>query len=563
MTAQATLKEMFDRLQCAADHFVSKTPSERSELARATARCVARGSRAWSLEGVRLKQNGIQEQWSVVNTAADVSLAEEIATGPLVTLRLLLLTAAALDEIAQRGTPQWLTSSHVHSDGSIRVRVMPTPRIGLWDGLIFRGHCATVCCDTDFETHGRDAKSRMNAFRESWQEKARHQPRCGGTALVLGAGNVTGLGPNDAISQIFEYGRAVLLKLHPLHASLVMPLQNALSPLVDAGLLIIVAGGPEIASEAVRLSRVSHVHLTGSQHTFAQVQKVCESVSNPPSLSCELGNVSPWLIVPGCYSRKALGRQADMVAASIIHNASLNCISTKLVITCSRWPQRDLFCSILQERLRSFPPRVAWYPGSSAAWETLTGEKSPENGTLPWTLKTDLSLQLHRHWFDKEWFLPACGEIRLDAADCGDWCRRAIAFTESVAGTLAASVTVPTGLSRTDSADVESMLNALRYGVVSVNCWSALAYSFGNVPWGGFPGATPESPESGIGRVHNPLFLPGVRTSRITGPLCSSETPPWFPWHSRGAALAQGLLRLYDKGGLWNVVRMFPDVLRG
>lgn len=95
MTAQATLKEMFDRLQCAADHFVSKTPSERSELARATARCVARGSRAWSLEGVRLKQNGIQEQWSVVNTAADVSLAEEIATGPLVTLRLLLLTAAA------------------------------------------------------------------------------------------------------------------------------------------------------------------------------------------------------------------------------------------------------------------------------------------------------------------------------------------------------------------------------------------------------------------------------------------------------------------------------------
>ena len=43
--------------------------------------------------------------------------------------------------------------------------------------------------------------------------------------------NVTGLAPADAIDQIFGHGRAVLLKLHPLHAPLASIYRDALAPL--------------------------------------------------------------------------------------------------------------------------------------------------------------------------------------------------------------------------------------------------------------------------------------------------------------------------------------------
>jgi aldehyde dehydrogenase (NAD(P)+) len=257
-----------------------------------------------------------------------------------------------------------------------------------------------------------------------------------------------------------------------------------------------------------------------------------------------------------------------MIAASIANNTSFNCIATKLVLTCRSWGQRDEFLRLVSGRLESLPPRRAWYPGAAAAWETLVERRPPADGTLPWVFRAGLDSAAEPRWLDREWFVPVAAELPLDADGVDAFCGRAMAVTHRLPGSLAANVTVPESLAPHDRQRVETLLDHLGYGVVAVNCWSALAYALGNVPWGGFPGATLDDPRSGIGFVHDPLLLPLVHNSIVRGPLATRLKPPWFPWHTRGDRLARGVLRLYEdvargRSGLWRVAAMLPDVLRG
>ena len=119
-----------------------------------------------------------------------------------------------------------------------------------------------------------------------------------------------------------------------------------------------------------------------------------------------------------------------------------------------------------------------------------------------------------------------------------------------------------------DERRVTALVEHLEYGVVARNTWSALAYSFASVPWGGYPGATLADPRSGIGRVHDPLLLPLVHNTIVEAPLASWPAPAWFPWHPRGARLARGLVETYAAiargwtGGM-RLAAMIPDVLAG
>ncbi|MFM8633233.1 MAG: hypothetical protein ACKOEX_00215, partial [Planctomycetia bacterium] len=168
----------------------------------------------------------------------------------------------------------------------------------------------------------------------------------------------------------------------------------------------------------------------------------------------------------------------------------------------------------------------------------------------------------------QEWFVPVAGEVTIVASDIEAFCGRASALARDLPGSLAASVTIPAQLSTRDAARVELLLEHLRFGVVGVNCWAAMAYVLAGVPWGGFPGGTLADPRSGIGFVHDPLMLPLVHNSILRGPLGSPFTPPWFPWHAGAARLARGVIEMYGaiargRSGLWHLLRMLPDVVRG
>ena len=541
---------------------VGRDASARAALAVACAERVAGTADDWARTAVAIKLGG------------PAALAEEMATGPLGTLRLLLLTARAQAEIAKNGLPQPSRPprlSHAANEGSQRpsdpaslVELDAMPVGTLFDPMIFRGHRATVRCVNP---------GGLDAFERSWRREAEERPRSGGVAVVLGAGNVSGLAAADVISQVFEHGRAALLKLHPLHAPLEPILGRALEPLVAAGVLAIVTGGVEIAQAAVAAPLVTHVHLTGGQGAFDALvwggrdphAAGAEPLLAKP-ITCELGNVTPWIILPGRYTPAQLACQADTVAASIANNTSFNCIATKLVITCRAWPQRDEFLALVGRRLASQPARQGWYPGAVTAWETIAGRPAPADGTLPWVFRTGLDIERDRAWVAREWFVPVAAETAIEADDIEAFCTRAGGLVHGLPGSLAASVTMPATLAARDRQRAELLVEHLEYGVVAVNGWSALAYALGNIPWGGFPGGTLAAPASGIGRVHDPLLLPLVHNTILRAPLIVWPAPPWFPWHRGGAKLTSGLLAMYAsiaRGGLGlgPLVRMLPDVL--
>lgn len=561
----AAVERSLETLTRGAAGLANGPPAERARLATATARSVAAAADRWVEAALAIKTDGA----SASDPARSMIVAEETATGPLVTIRLLLTTARAWADIADRGCPSSPRPPRLlpAPDGPgnfVAVDALPVP--GLHDRATFQGHRATVRCVNP---------GGLAAFDESRRAEVATRSRAGGVAAVLGAGNVTALAPADAFSQIFDHGRAAFVKLHPLHAPLEEVYRDAFAPLIAAGLLAFESGGPALAQSLCTAAAITHVHLTGGRGAFDAVvwggSGPHPAGSRPllaKPITCELGNVTPWIVVPGRYTPRQLRFQADLVAASIANNTSFNCIATKCVVTCRSWPQRDAFLGLVSARLGSLPARRAWYPGSANAWQEATGREPPGEGTLPGTLVTGMDPAGDRRLLDREWFVPVAAEVPLEAADVETFCSRAAAFVGSLPGSLAASVTVPATLDPRDRRRANLLVDHLRYGVVAVNTWSALAYSVASVPWGGYPGGTLVDPGSGIGYVHDPLLLPLVHNSIFEAPLAAGLTPAWVPWHRSGARLARGLLATYEaiangRSGVWQLARMLPAVLAG
>ncbi len=109
-------------------------------------------------------------------------------------------------------------------------------------------------------------------------------------------------------------------------------------------------------------------------------------------ITSELGNVSPWIIVPGPYSESQLRFQAENVAASIVNNASFNCVATKMIVTWKDWPQREQFLDLVEEVLSRVPPRKSpTTPGARDRFEKFHRQAGARGrpASAPWTLVRD------------------------------------------------------------------------------------------------------------------------------------------------------------------------------
>ena len=214
------------RLSQAADRWKSIAPVDRAELAKKTAQSVGEEAEAWIRAAVVMKSVNPDGEVVCSNELRTILRAEECATGPIATLRLLILTEQALRSIGQLGVTnvsvkprvthvQEQNSEASYSTSSSLLSVDVLPVRSLYDPTIFRGHQATVRCTNS---------GSVETFMKLWKEECQRRPHSSGVAVVLGAGNVTGLAAADAVSQIFEYGRAVLLKIHPVQSSLALSL---------------------------------------------------------------------------------------------------------------------------------------------------------------------------------------------------------------------------------------------------------------------------------------------------------------------------------------------------
>ncbi len=163
---------------------------------------------------------------------------------------------------------------------------------------------------------------------------------------------------------------------------------------------------------------------------------------------------------------------------------------------------------------------------------------------------------------DGEYFAPVLGVVDLPG-NGQEFLDAAVAHAnDALVGTLGANVLIDPATQSALGDGFERAIAELRYGAIAINSWTAFGFLTPTLTWGGFPGATLQDVQSGIGVVHNALLLDGVERSITRGPfrpfprsLRGSRfsvlpKPPWFVDARTGAAVSEGFTRYRMDGNL-------------
>lgn len=532
--ADAEIGKLFEQLQLGSKLLRTLSLEERISLIDRCATGVRDVARQWVESACSAKQI----------PSDSPARAEEITGGPIATVRFLRLLAKSLRDIADSGTPH-LPGQVTRRHGQCRVPVFPTKQ--LHDSLLFWPMKAETWLAPSVPEHDIFSDA-TEQFRTGTAESS--------IAVVLGAGNVSSIAATDMLSKVLTENLAVVLKMNPVNDYLTSHFETAFKPLIDANVLRIVRGGSETGQQLIHHPFAQSIHVTGSDQTHdcivwgqgdeGEKRKQNNSPLLQKTITSELGNVSPWAVIPGHYSTSELRAQAETIASSIINNASFNCIATKVIVTCRQWSQRKQFLDLLDSVLAATPPRYAYYPGAAGRFERFNGKPAADGDFLPWTIKRDIAPRATPHLVSEESFTCVCGELALDSDNEQNFLGQVQdIFNQDIWGTLAASLTIPTAFRRKHSGLLDETLRNLQYGTIGINQWTAISFALMSPPWGGFPRANLRNIQSGIGFVHNTFLLNHPEKTILTAPLRMHPKPIWYSTHRQPEKVSWDLLDLY------------------
>ena len=452
---------------------------------------------------------------------------EEWAMGPLVTLRNLRL----LEKQIQTPLRQ----------GSRVVRALPGDTWDMVQWPILRG--------------------------ETWSDPTQNKPESvkGKVGLVLGAGNVSSIGATDVLYKMFVEDQVVLLKMNPVHEPLGEVLEEVFDCLIKDGFLRIVRGGPAEGALACQHPKVEALHITGSHHTYDAIRR---NLPTPKPITSELGCVSPVIVAPARWSSRQIEYQARHIAGMLTTNAGFNCNAAQVLITCSQWPQRDAFLNALRRTLAKVPARPSYYPGSKERHEKLIRQNPgaeqlgpPAAGATCWTLVPGLDWEKDPRPLQEEAFCGVLFEVTLDVPYNEFLLKAADFANEKIWGNLSCSLILPPEAQR--SQPWRRALEHLRYGAVGINIWPGLIFALVNLPWGAYPGNTPEDIQSGSGFVHNTAHVDTIQKTVLYAPFYTPIRLPWHAGFSRFASLARLLTDFEYQPSLKTAIRAHLEALRG
>ncbi len=539
------------------------------------------GAESWPLVGLERRRQLLLEirdllhqnsrEWVEISSQAKSlrtqgQRSEEILAGPVGVSRYLTILSSHLKKLSKKQAISPDHSVKSLSDGKLQVNVFPVRQV--MDHLLFPGLKAEVWMKPEIsrdQIHGDLLESVLNP------------PKPAPVSVVLGAGNVSAIPLTDALTKLFQEGHVVLLNLNPVNEYLKDVFEKILSPVVQSGWVKIITGGASIGKKLVESPLTASVHITGSQQSHDAIvwgsdpNKAAERKTNKTPLldkpiTSELGNVSPWIIVPGKYSDRELRMQAMNIAASLTNNAGFNCVTTRVIVTSRSWPQRNQFLTELRQSLKQIPPRVPYYPGSAERYQEFLDEPAPmaEDGTLDWRVIEDYPADQSSKLFAEESFLPVSVEVALDQQTPDDFLKAAVGFcNNTLYGTLSVAITCTNRFRKEYRELLTEQIDNLNYGSVCINQWPGLVYGLMTPPWGGAPSTKLEDVQSGQGCVHNLFFLNSYEKTVFSGPLCNFPKPVWFPTHSRSEDVAWKLLDFYCSSSLLKLPGLMTSALLG
>ena len=480
------------------------------------------------------------------------AVVDEWVAGVYATLKNLRQLRGSLADIATSGRPRIPGPVTTRTDGQVVARVFPQTT---YDSLFFGGLTAEIWMQP-----GVTAATLPQTQAVAYQQKA----PTGKVALVLGAGNISSIGPLDVLYKLFVEDQVVIFKANPVNAYLGPLMEQAFRSLIDAGYLRMAYGGAAEGAYLCNHSSVDEIHITGSDKTFDAIvfgpgpEGAARRAEGTPLLTKritgELGNVSPVIVVPGPWNAGDLAYQADHIASSLTNNAGFNCNASRVVIQHDGWGQRAELMAKVRGVLATTPMRKAYYPGARDRFNAFVADHpdaaqlgvAGADDALPWTVIEGVDAsQTNDIVFTTEAFCSLFAETALPAASVADYIDRAVAFcNDDLWGTLNVTLIVhPASLKDPAvAAAVERAIDNLRYGSIGVNYWAGASFTLGVTTWGAFPGHPLNDIQSGTGVVHNTLMFDQPQKSVLRAPFKIVPTPPWFV--TRGKAGAKVFQRL-------------------
>ena len=527
-------------------------PMKRAELLASVVEETYRVSAEWNAASCRAK--GYEPN--------SLEGGEELFSGVGTFLRMAQVFRRSLIDIATKGRPQYPGPVKHRPGRRLSVQVMPA---STFDKVLYAGQTGEIWMVPDVN----------EGQIQAGQALAYHDPLAhAGVSLVLGAGNVASLGPRDVLSKLFGEGKVVVLKANPVNDYLVPYWEQAMKALIDEGFLRIVSGGAKAGSFLTNHDLVQDIHVTGSDKTHDAIvfgtgeEGARRKAENQPlvskPVSCELGNVSPVVIVPGEWSAKELDYQARHVASMIANNAGFNCLTPRVIVTSKSWAQREAFLDALERVFASLSPRRAYYPGAASRRADFLAKHpdahqigAGEGDTMPWTVIRGVNANdPDEICLNVEAFCALTSETALEASSPADFLDRATEFcNERVWGTLSMTILCdPRTMKRPEVATaLDRAVADLRYGSIGVNLWHALSFAFGTTAWGAYPGHAITDIQSGSGFVGNSFLFSQVQKSVVRGPFMANPAPAWFVTN-RHAHVVLGKLLDFEAHPSWTKV---------
>lgn len=495
--------------------------------------------------------------------------ADEWLGGPYAILRNIYLLEQTLQSLRTSGKPKLPGQVSVNRHGNLVAPVFPTD---IYDRLFFMGTTAEVWMQSGV-TPENLAENMAHAYR---------QPVEPGVSLVLGGGNVSSIGPMDALYKLFIEKKTVIIKMHPVNGYTGPLLEQACKGLIDAGVLAVVYGDAEEGAFLCHHQEVSDIHITGSDRThdvivFGQDVEARKRARDPllqKPITSELGNVSPVIIVPGQWSASDIDFQASNIVSSLANNGGFNCNASRVLVMAKHWSQREQLLDAIAAKFRALPTRDAYYPGAHQRHKQFVDAHpdalqigEADERRLPWTLIKDVDpANSNDICFQMEAFCSVFCEVALEADSNAEFIHRAVAFAnDTLWGTLNATMIVhPSSLKVPETnAAFEQAVADLHFGTVAINHWAAIGYAMVSPTWGAYPCHDIYDIKSGLDVVHNTYMFDKPLKSVVRGPFKPWPKPAWFATNKKGITIGKRLVDFQAEPSPTKLPGIFMNAMLG
>lgn len=363
----------------------------------------------------------------------------------------------------------------------------------------------------------------------------------GGVCGILGAGNYEA--PLDVLSKMFVENKVVLYKPNPVNEANREIVERIFAPLIREGYLAVVTGGSDVGQALLSHPAVDEILLTGGIQTYNQIMWGADPETQQRNraagarqvakrFDAELGGVAPVIVVPGQWTDAELDHHAAQIVASKMANAGHICASPQVLVLHKAWPQRRRFLDRIRHHLLHAPPESSYYPGAKKRWQRFheTHPQAEAFGPQEPRLENQLKslfipgARLDSPAAKEEAFCLVLAETSLEGtgADPAAFLAQAVdCCNQHLYGTLSCTVLVDPRTHRALGNQLDDAIASLRYGTIGVNTCGLMVTFFPPLPWGAYPGHTPEDIQSGMGTINNTLMYEEVEKSVLWTPFVS------------------------------------------